>query len=103
MFLYKKLRDKTAEVRLLIGIFAAFNRSSGLFLLHRGQRSTSKPEVQQVIRVQILSCFPVEGSRIQTSSIATAGGNICPLTEPKRKHEMGISSIYFVTMKKDIV
>lgn len=51
------------SVRLLIGIFTAFSTSSGLFLCpahfhRRGQNSTSKPEVQQVIRVQILSCFP---------------------------------------------
>lgn len=66
--------------------FSPLFTSSCLFLLRRGQNSTLKPEVQLVIRVQILSCFPVEGSRIQTSSIATAEGNISPLAEPNRKH-----------------
>lgn len=67
--------------------FSLHFTSSCLFLLLRGQNSTFKWEVQLVIRVQILSCFPVEGSRIQTSSIATAEGNISPLAEPNRKHQ----------------
>lgn len=96
------------NVRLLIGIFSAFNTSLALFLCtahfyHGGQSHTSKPEVHRVIRVQSFSCFPVEGSRIQTSSIATAGGNISPSTEPNRKDQMDISSIYFVTIREDVV
>lgn len=96
------------NVRLLIGIFTTFSTSSGLFLCtacfhHRGRNSTSKPKVPQVTRVQMLSRFPVAGSRIQTSSIATAGGNIRPSTEPNRKHPTGISSVYFVTIKTEVV
>lgn len=100
-------RDTTAEGQTLDCHFHCFWHKKQVCPLHslfhhRGQGSTSKPEVQPVIRVQILSCFPVEESRIQTSSIATAEGNTSP-AELNRKHQMGKSSIYFVTIKTDIV
>lgn len=75
MFLHSKPGSPTAKHQCT-GIFTSFNVSSDLLLRtwnfgHWSQNITSKPEAQQVIGVQIPSCFPAERSRIQTSSIAT--------------------------------